>query len=54
LPEYWKNYNPSLSVPVSEMLGEALSYPRRGEDRLKTIGIGGLLLLFGFLLVPAV
>lgn len=36
------------------MLSEALSYPRRGEDWLKTIGIGGVLLLFGFLLVPTI
>ena len=43
-----------LLVPAGGMLGEALSYPRRGEDWLKTIGIGRILLLFGFLLVPAI
>jgi hypothetical protein len=35
------------------MLGDALAFPRRGDDWLKTIVIGGVLsLLGGFLLIP--
>lgn len=36
------------------MLGEALSYPRRGDGWLKRIGIGGLLILTSFLIVPGI
>lgn len=34
------------------MLSDALSYPTRGDDGLKTIAIGGVLSLFSFLLLP--
>lgn len=34
------------------MLGEALSYPRRGDGWLKRIGIGGLLYILSFLVIP--
>jgi hypothetical protein len=34
------------------MLNDALSYPTRGDDGLKTMGIGGVLNLFSFLLLP--
>lgn len=36
------------------MLGEALSYPRRGDGWLKRIGIGGLLLIFSWLIIPGI
>lgn len=34
------------------MLGEALRFPIEGDDGLKNILIGGLLVIFGFLLIP--
>ncbi|MFC6862881.1 DUF4013 domain-containing protein [Halomicroarcula sp. GCM10025817] len=34
------------------MFQEALNYPRNGDSAIKNIAIGGLLLLFSFLLVP--
>lgn len=34
------------------MLGDAISYPRNGEDWLKTTLIGGVLLILSFLIVP--
>ena len=34
------------------MFQEALNYPREGDSAIKNIAIGGLLLLFSFLLVP--
>jgi len=34
------------------MLGDAISYPRQGDDWLKTVLIGGVLSLLGFLVVP--
>ncbi|MFC6733196.1 MULTISPECIES: DUF4013 domain-containing protein [unclassified Haladaptatus] len=34
------------------MLSEALSYPRNGDNWLKTIAIGGVLTLLSFLIVP--
>jgi hypothetical protein len=36
------------------MLGEALSYPRHGDDWLKRIGIGGLLIIFSWLVIPGI
>lgn len=37
------------------MLGDALSFPRQGEDSLKTILIGGVLTILGaFLVIPAI
>ena len=36
------------------MLEEAINYPRNSDDAVKTIIIGGVLTLFGFLLVPAI
>ncbi len=36
------------------MLRESLHYPQNGEDRLKTLVIGGALALLSFLLLPAV
>ena len=36
------------------MLGEALSYPRRGDGWLKRIGIGGLLILTSVLIIPGI
>jgi hypothetical protein len=36
------------------MLGEALSYPRYGDDWLKRIGIGGLLIIFSWLIIPGI
>lgn len=35
------------------MLGDALSYPRRGDGAAKRIFVGGALLLLSFLLLPA-
>jgi hypothetical protein len=35
------------------MLEEAINYPRSGEDAFRTIIIGGILLLFGWLIIPA-
>lgn len=34
------------------MLGDAISYPRESDDWVKTILIGGILSLLGFLIVP--
>lgn len=34
------------------MLSDAISYPTRGQDGLKTIAIGGLLSMFSILLIP--
>lgn len=34
------------------MLSDAISYPNRGEDSLKTIVVGGVLLVLSFLVVP--
>ncbi len=36
------------------MIGDALSYPKSGESWLRTVLIGGLLLLFSWLIVPAI
>lgn len=36
------------------MLRDALQFPVRGDDAAKTVLIGGLLALFGFLLVPVI
>lgn len=36
------------------MLGEALSFPHSGDDGLKKILIGGILVLLGILIVPAI
>lgn len=36
------------------MLEEALNYPRESEDWVKTVVIGAVLTLFGFLLIPAI
>lgn len=36
------------------MLSEAFAYPRHGDDWLKRIGIGGLLFIFSFLIVPGI
>lgn len=36
------------------MLTEALEYPRRRDDWLKTVLIGGVLALFSFLIVPGI
>ncbi|MFC7028280.1 DUF4013 domain-containing protein [Halomicroarcula sp. GCM10025324] len=35
------------------MFQEAINYPRNGDSAIKNLAIGGLLLLFSFLLVPA-
>ena len=35
------------------MFQEAINYPRNSDNAIKTIAIGGLLLFFSFLLVPA-
>ncbi|MDX1748553.1 MAG: DUF4013 domain-containing protein, partial [Halobacteriales archaeon] len=36
------------------MLEEAINYPRESEDWIKTVVIGSVLTLFGFLLIPAI
>jgi hypothetical protein len=36
------------------MLSDALSFPRQDDDWLKTVLVGGLLTIFGFLLIPAI
>lgn len=36
------------------MLEDALEYPRRDDDWLTTVLIGGAMVLFGFLLIPAI
>lgn len=36
------------------MLGEALAYPRQGDDWLGTIVVGGVLFVFSFLVVPGI
>jgi hypothetical protein len=35
------------------MLSDALSFPRRGDDWLSTLLVGGILTILGFLLLPA-
>lgn len=34
------------------MIGDSISYPRSGENWLKTVGIGGVLMFLSFLVVP--
>lgn len=36
------------------MLGEALSFPRNGDDTIKTLVIGAACLVFSFLILPAI
>lgn len=36
------------------VIREALAYPKSGDDWLKTVGIGGTLMFFGFLIIPFV
>lgn len=36
------------------MIGEALSFPKEGESWIKTVLIGGVLLLFSWLIIPTV
>jgi len=36
------------------MIQEAINYPRNSDSAIKTVAIGGLLLLLGFLVVPVV
>lgn len=36
------------------LIREALAYPKSGDDWLKTVGIGGALFFFGFLIIPFV
>lgn len=36
------------------MLGDSLEFPRRGDDWLVTVLIGGVLSLLGFLIIPAI
>jgi hypothetical protein len=38
----------------TQMIEDAIRYPGRSDEAAKTVGIGGLLTLFGFLLVPVV
>lgn len=49
-------YPPADGIPAqgSTMFEEAIRYPAKGDDAVKTILIGGVLGLLGFLIIPAI